>query len=63
MHGRHSSTANGLCIIFGCIIQPLLAGHAHTGAVQSKWPTETTLAVVEGNHSDVAQALTLEQMH
>ena len=52
-----------LCIICGCVIQPLLADHARDGATPSKWPTETARAVAVGHVNGVAQAQTLEQMH
>ena len=52
-----------LCIMFGCVIQPLLADHARDGATSSKWPTETVRAVAVGHVDGVAQAQTLEQTH
>ena len=55
--------AKGPSIIFGCVVQPLLAEHARAGATPSKWPTETALVVAVGHCDGVAQAQTLEKMH
>ena len=63
MHGQHPSTAEGLYIIFGCVLQALLAEHAHSSATPPKWPTETALAIAVGHCNSVAQTLTLKQMH
>ena len=49
--------------MFGCVIQLLLADHAHNDAIPLKWPTETARAVALGHVDDVTEARSLEQTH